>query len=83
MDVTRPYEFIWFGDIHGTNPYTIIGFRWAAEAASSAAAPLLLQPLPQLLGDVPVPMALDPPPSFILCRLRDLKGKGSIKWNLS
>ena len=29
MDVTKPYEFIWFGDIHGPKPYKFIGFRWA------------------------------------------------------
>ncbi len=23
MDVTKPYEFTWFGDIHGPKPYTI------------------------------------------------------------
>jgi hypothetical protein len=29
MDVTKPYKFIWFGDVHGPNPYKFIGFRWA------------------------------------------------------
>ncbi len=29
MDVTKPYKFIWFGDIHGPNPYESIGLRWA------------------------------------------------------
>ena len=26
MDVTKPYEFIRFGDIHGPKPYEFIGF---------------------------------------------------------
>jgi hypothetical protein len=26
MDVTKPYKFIWFGDIHGPKPYKLIGF---------------------------------------------------------
>ncbi len=29
MDFTKPYNFIWFGDIHGPTSYEIIGFRWA------------------------------------------------------
>ncbi len=29
MDVTKPYEFIWFGDVHGPKPYEFIGLRWA------------------------------------------------------
>ncbi len=31
MDVTKPYKFIWFGDIHGPKPYKFIGFRWAPQ----------------------------------------------------
>ncbi len=29
MDVTKPYKFIGFGDIHGPKPFKFIGFRWA------------------------------------------------------
>ncbi len=29
MDVTKPYKFIWLGDIHGPKTYQFIGFRWA------------------------------------------------------
>ncbi len=29
MGVTKPYRFIWFGDIHGPKPYYIMGLRWA------------------------------------------------------
>jgi hypothetical protein len=29
MDVTKLYEFIWFGDIHGPKPNEFIGFRCA------------------------------------------------------
>ncbi len=29
MDVTKPYEFIWFGDIEEPTPYKSTGFRWA------------------------------------------------------
>ncbi len=29
MDVTKPYKFIWFGDLHGPKPYKFIGFGWA------------------------------------------------------
>ncbi len=29
MDVTKPYEFMRFGDVYGPKPYTCIGFRWA------------------------------------------------------
>ncbi len=29
MDVTKPYEFIGFGDTHGPKPYEFIGIRWA------------------------------------------------------
>ncbi len=28
-DVTKPYNFIRFGDVHGPKPYKFIGFRWA------------------------------------------------------
>ncbi len=27
MDVTKPYKFVWFGDIHGPKPYKFIGIR--------------------------------------------------------
>jgi hypothetical protein len=30
MDVTRSYEFIWFGDMHGPKTYKFIGFRRAS-----------------------------------------------------
>ena len=29
MDVTKPYNVIWFCDIHGPKPYKFIGFGWA------------------------------------------------------
>jgi hypothetical protein len=29
MDVTKPYKFRWFGDIHGPKRYQFIGSRWA------------------------------------------------------
>ncbi len=29
MDVTKPYKFIWFGDILCPKAYRSIGFRWA------------------------------------------------------
>ncbi len=29
MDATKPYEFIWYGDVHGPIPYKFIGLRWA------------------------------------------------------
>jgi hypothetical protein len=29
IDVTKPYEFMWFGDLHGSKPYKSIGFRGA------------------------------------------------------
>jgi hypothetical protein len=29
MDVTKPYKCVWFGDIHGPEPYGFIGLRWA------------------------------------------------------
>ncbi len=25
MNVTKPYEFIWFGDIHGPKPFEVTG----------------------------------------------------------
>ncbi len=34
MDATKPYEFIWFGGIHGPKPYKFIGFRWAQPCPS-------------------------------------------------
>ena len=30
MDVTKPYKFIWVGDIHGPKPYESSGRRWAS-----------------------------------------------------
>ncbi len=29
VDVAKPYNLTWFGDIHGPTPYKFIGFRWA------------------------------------------------------
>ena len=29
MEVTKPYKFIGFGDIHGPGSYEFIRFRWA------------------------------------------------------
>ncbi len=29
MDVTKPYECIWLGDISDAKPYAFIGCRWA------------------------------------------------------
>ena len=29
MYVTKPYKFIWFGDIHGPKPYKFKELRWA------------------------------------------------------
>ncbi len=29
MNVTKPYHFLWFGDIHGPKPYEFMKFRWA------------------------------------------------------
>ncbi len=29
MHATKPYEFLWLGDMHGPKPYTCIGFPWA------------------------------------------------------
>ncbi len=29
MDVTKPYKFVWLGDVHGPCPYKFIGFRWS------------------------------------------------------
>ncbi len=26
MDVTKPYKFTWFGDVHGPNPHEFTGF---------------------------------------------------------
>jgi hypothetical protein len=31
MDVTKPYEFIWFGDIHGPKPYEFIEYGQGAD----------------------------------------------------
>ena len=28
MDITKPYEFIWFGAMDATKPYELIGFGW-------------------------------------------------------
>jgi hypothetical protein len=40
MDVTKPGEFLWFGDMHGPKPYKFIGFSmgddYFADAGSSA-----------------------------------------------
>ncbi len=29
MGVTKPYKFVWLGDLHGPKPNEFIGFRWA------------------------------------------------------
>jgi hypothetical protein len=39
MDVTKTYEFIWFGDIHGPKPYKFIGLRWAFVSQTPVAQP--------------------------------------------
>ena len=31
MGVTKPYEFIWFGDIHGPKPYEFIEYGQGAD----------------------------------------------------
>ncbi len=37
MDATKPYEFVWFGDIHGPKPYKNglsvgMSFVWGGES---------------------------------------------------
>ena len=40
MDVTKPYKFIGFGDIHGPKPYEFIGLRWAFISQTPVATDL-------------------------------------------
>ncbi len=35
VDFTKPYEFIWPGDIHGPKPCKFRGFRWAFMSQTS------------------------------------------------
>ncbi len=56
MDLTKPYKFISFGDIHGPKPYQFMGVRWAFisqtpvlnEDSSLAAPPLVSSLFPGL-----------------------------------
>ena len=45
MDVTKPYKFIWLGDIHGPKPYEIIGFRWPFISQPPARRTGMFRPL--------------------------------------
>jgi hypothetical protein len=58
MDVTKPYKFIGFRDIHGPKPYKSIGFRWAfstGKVLTSASPVLELRPPHDRAGAGPKP----------------------------
>jgi hypothetical protein len=40
MDVTKPYKFIWSGDVHGTKPYKLLGSRWAFISQTPVVLPV-------------------------------------------
>ncbi len=53
MDVTKSFEFIWFGDVHGPTPYKFTGFRRAFISQT----PLFFEPdaFPGLPGSAEAP----------------------------
>jgi hypothetical protein len=57
MDVTKPYKFIWFGDIDGPKPYEFIGssgFYFANTGLSS------LKPIASSLAPCSPGLAAEP-----------------------